>query len=364
MAFGLFKKKKSEPKTNQADRYFDLIIREVVTVGKDAVNLVFEKPANGFHYQSGQFLTIIDKVKEKKIRRAYSLCSSPDWDDYPAVTVKRVEGGLMSNHINDHYEVGQKVQVMEPMGIFTTTYDAARQRHLVLIAGGSGITPLYSILKTTLKKEPLSTIDLFYANRSEESIIFKDELAQLADSYPNLKVHHILEESSELAMQVGRPSAAWVQQTTTDYSIDQSSEIFICGPQPMMDIFEEGLKQAGIEDSQIHIESFEAGKTSPQSVNETVATGEDSEVTIVLNGASFSITMDRNRPILEQALEKDIDMPYSCQSGLCTACRGKCTEGSVSVDQVMGLTEGELQENYVLTCVGKPLSDHIKIEIG
>jgi ring-1,2-phenylacetyl-CoA epoxidase subunit PaaE len=365
MAFGLFKKKKAS--TSKAkDRYFDLKIKEVVPVAKDAVNLVFEQPGEGFQYQSGQFITIIDTVQDKKIRRAYSLCSSPEWDEQPAVTVKRVPGGLMSNHINDEYAAGREVQVMEPMGMFTTDFDEDKSRHIVLIGGGSGITPLYSILKSLLKLEPKTRVDLIYGNRSEAFVIFKDELSTLDQEFAQLSVHHILEEASDWANYTGRPDVNMVKQIVGDLSLDKKAEVFICGPEPMMNVFEQGLKEMGIEDSQIHIESFEAGKTSPSSLQDDpqAASEGDCEVTLVVNEATFSVTMDRNRPILAQALEKDIDMPYSCQSGLCTACRGKCVEGSVSVDQVMGLTEKELQDNYVLACVGKPLSDRVKLEIG
>lgn len=364
MAFGLFKKKKTETPDESQNRYFDLKIKEVVEVGKDAVNLVFETPDAAFKYASGQFLTIIDTVNDKKIRRAYSLCSSPAWDENPAVTVKRVERGLMSNHINDGYQAGQTVQIMEPMGMFTTTYEADRERKVLLIAGGSGVTPLFSILKTLLKEEPQTTIDFVYANRSEEYIIFKDALTKLNKDYSQLTVHHILENASDLASYEGQPSADMVAKVASDLTIKVDAEIFICGPQPMMDVFQKGLKTAGVEDSQIHIESFEAGKTTPSSNKKASKAGQDAEVTLVVNGESYSVTMDRKRPILTQALEKDIDMPYSCQSGLCTACRGKCVDGQVSVDEVMGLSEDELKEDYVLTCVGKALSDRVKVEIG
>ncbi|MFZ9045094.1 MAG: FAD-binding oxidoreductase [Cyclobacteriaceae bacterium] len=364
MAFGLFKKKKTESPQEFQNRYFDLTISEVVEVGKDALNLVFENPGSEFTYQPGQFLTIIDKVNDKKIRRAYSLCSSPAWEDKPAVTVKRVEGGLMSNHINDAYEAGQTVEVMEPMGMFTTSYSEDQVRKITLIAGGSGITPLFSIMKSLLKEEPKTSIDFVYANRSEEYIIFKNELAKLSEEYQQLSLYHILEEASDVAKYTGRPDAAMATKIALDLSMDGNSEVFICGPQPMMDVFQDGLKSAGIEDSQVHIESFEAGKTAPSTVSDTSEAGDESEVTIVVNGESFELTKERKIPLLEQALEKNIDMPYSCQSGLCTACRGKCVEGDISVDEVMGLSENELKDRYVLTCVGKALTDRVKVEIG
>ena len=176
MAFGLFKKKK---KTD--DRYQMMTIKEVVKVATDAVNLVFEKPTN-FQYEPGQFITIIDEVNGKKIRRAYSLCTTPFDDEHPAVTVKRVPGGAMSNHLNDNINTGDQLEVMEPMGMFTTEYNDTKSRKAVFFGGGSGITPLISIIRSMLIKEPLSSAVLVYGNRSEEYIIFKDCLLYTSPS--------------------------------------------------------------------------------------------------------------------------------------------------------------------------------------
>ena len=168
MAFGLFKKKKE--KTD--DRYQKLTIREVVHIAKDAVNLVFEKPEK-FEYEPGQFLTIIEEVDGKKIRRAYSLCTTPFEDEHPAVTVKRVPGGAMSNYLNEKVSSGDVLEVMEPMGMFTTEYNASNSRHAVFFGAGSGITPLISIMRSMLLQETDSKVALIYCNRSSEYVIFK-----------------------------------------------------------------------------------------------------------------------------------------------------------------------------------------------
>ena len=163
MAFSLFKKKKNK----KDERYQTLSVKEVVHVAKDAVNLVFDKPAS-FDYEPGQFITIIKEVNGKKIRRAYSLCTTPFEDPNPAVTVKRVEGGAMSNDLNDNVKAGDTVEIMEPMGVFTTSYSDITERNTVFFGGGSGITPLMSILRSVLLKEPNSKATLVYGNRSEE----------------------------------------------------------------------------------------------------------------------------------------------------------------------------------------------------
>lgn len=357
MAFSLFKKKKSK----KDERVQKLTIKEVVKVAKDAVNVVFERPDH-FEYQPGQFITLIDTVEGKKIRRAYSLCTTPVEDENPAVTIKRVENGAMSNHVNDTYQAGHQVEVMEPMGMFTTTYAKENQRKIVLFGGGSGITPLMSILRTVLAEEPNSEVVLVYGNRNESFIIFNDLIGQLENKYKGrFKAIHILEEGE--ADYTGRPTADLVKSICEQEGCNEDTEFFICGPQPMMDVVSEGLTASGIKSPQIAIESFEAGKTSPIETS-AQASDEESEVSILLDGEEYSMTVSKNIPILDTALENNLDMPYSCQSGLCTACRGKCLEGKISIEEAEGLSQDELDDGYVLTCVGKPLTDKVRVEMG
>ncbi len=363
MALGLFKKNKKQT-TN--DRYLTLTIKEVVPIAKDAVNLVFQKPEQPFNYQPGQFLTIIQKVHGEKIRRAYSLCSTPAEDEHPAVTVKRVKNGRMSNHINDHFKAGEKVEAMEPMGLFTTEYHEKNERHAVFIGGGSGITPLIAILRTLLIKEPHSKATLIYANRSQEYILFDDLLNDLENKYGDrLQLIHVLEtDEAQRAKLQGRLSEGIVSSWVNELQLNKA-EFYICGPQPMMDAVVLGLKNASISEEAIRLESFEAGKTTPDAEKKVQGNLDvDSEVTILLDGETHVVHVPMNASILDTALDAGLDMPYSCQSGLCTACRGKCTEGSVSTEDADGLSQQELDDGYVLTCIGKPRSATIKLEIG
>lgn len=357
MAFGLFKKTK--PKTD--DRYQTVTVKEVVHIAKDAVNLIFEKPDH-FSYEPGQFITIISEVDGKKIRRAYSLCTTPIEDEFPAVTVKRVADGAMSNFLNDSIKAGDQLEIMEPMGMFTTTYNESNKRNAVFIGGGSGITPLISIIRTMLINEPNSKVSLVYANRSIEYVIFKELIDQLKTKYQGrFQSFHVLEQGS--ADYSGRLSNEMIKEICEQIGCDSQSEFYVCGPQPMMDIAYEGLEKAGFSSDQIRMESFEAGKTSPK---EIIAEDgiQESTVSILLDGEEHVIQVARGASILDTALEADLDMPYSCQSGLCTACRGKCLEGEISIDEAEGLSQEELDEGYVLTCIGTPLSDNIKVEIG
>ncbi|MEO9869375.1 2Fe-2S iron-sulfur cluster-binding protein [Ekhidna sp.] len=357
MAFSLFKKKKDK----KDNRYQTVTIKEVVNVAKDAVNLVFEKPES-FEYEPGQFITIIKEVNGKKIRRAYSLCTTPFEDENPAVTVKRVDGGAMSNDLNDHIKAGDQLEIMEPMGMFTTEYNPSNKRKAIFFGGGSGITPLISIIRSILLKEPESHTTLVYGNRKDEYIIFKSLIAKLQATYPErFRAVHILEEGE--ADYQGRPTSDMIGAICEELSCNEQTEFYICGPQPMMNIVSEGLNKKGYAEAKIRMESFEAGKTSPNDIIDKGATTE-SEVAILLDGEEYSVTVKKNASILDTALDNDLDMPYSCQSGLCTACRGKCVEGKVSIDEAEGLSQDELDEGYVLTCVGKPLSDRVRIEMG
>lgn len=364
MAFGFFKKKKKE---TADERYIRLTIKDVVQVAEDAVNVIFEKNED-IQYLPGQFLTIIDVVNGQKLRRAYSLCTTPDLDQHPAVTVKRVPGGQMSNHINDHYEAGQEISVMKPMGMFTTTYSASQKRKLVFIGGGSGITPLYSILRTALNREPGTEVALIYGNRNPDHIIFRQELDKLkSDHGGRFQLTHILEEDHlDIANHVGRPTLETIASAVKAAGGDDQAEYYICGPQPMMDIAVAGLKSIAIPDGQINLESFEAGKTAPAIATDAEPTTSDekSQVTFIMDGEEYLVEVDNDTPVLDAGLDENIDLPYSCQSGLCTACRAKCLEGAVSLDDAEALTDREKEEGYVLMCVGKPRSPQIKLEVG
>ncbi len=364
MVFGLFKKNKKQSKD---DRYLTLTIKEVNQIAKDTANVVFHQPEETFDYQPGQFITVIAEIGGKKIRRAYSLCTTPFEDADPAITVKRVPDGLMSNHVHDYFRAGDEIQVMEPMGMFTTQFDESKERHAVFFGGGSGITPLISIIRSCLIKEPKSRITLVFANRSKEYIAFHELLINLESKFKDrFSVIHVLEDDSEkMADYTGRFTPSLVVDICDRIGVSPATEFYICGPEPMMNIIDEGLKSNAIKPGQIRMESFEAGKTSPiDVVADESKEISSSEVTILMDGQEYVIQVPGDTPILEAGLDNDLDMPYSCQSGLCTACRGKCLEGEISLDDAEGISKEEIEEGYRLLCVGKPKSDKIRVEIG
>lgn len=370
MAFGLFKK--APKKEENVQHYFDLRVKDIIHETKDAITIVFEQPKTGkINYRSGQFLTLIGSVQGKEIRRAYSLCSSPFTDDDLAVTVKRVDNGLMSNWLPDNLKVGDTLKVMEPMGQFTTEYSKDRKRHLIMFAGGSGITPMMSIIKSILTQEPDSICSLIYCNRDIDSIIFKDELARWETNYQGrLHVIHVLDNApmnwQGYSGLLNHDMLIKLFERIPNWGIDKSTYL-MCGPEGMMKNVETLLAQQNIPKEKIFKESFVQGTIDKDKKQEAQAVPGElkaREVTIRYDGQEYKIMVEPNRAILETALDQGIDLPYSCQSGLCTACRGKAVSGKVKLDEEEGLSQAERDEGYVLTCVGHPLTDDVVIEIG
>lgn len=377
MAFSFFKKSDKSAKkeeTHAGPRYFDLTVKEVIKETHDTISVVFEQPAaKPVQYKSGQFLTLIAPVNGKEIRRAYSLCSSPFVDRDLAVTVKRVDGGVLSNWLAENLKAGQQLRVMEPMGQFTTEYARDRKRHLVMFAGGSGITPMMSILKSILSQEPDSIVSLIYCNRDVDSIIFRDALDEMqTKDEGRLHVIHVLDNApmnwQGYSGLLNHEMLNKLFERVPDWGIANTTYL-MCGPEGMMKNVESLLEMRHIPKDKIFKESFVQGIIDKdQKKDEVVVAGTEELktriVTIRYDGQEYKVTVPPDKGILESALDQGIDLPYSCQSGLCTACRGKALSGKVKLDEEEGLSQSERQEGYVLTCVGHPLTDDVVIEIG
>ena len=375
MAFSFFKKSDKEEKKEEVHsgpKYYDLTVKDVIPETKDAISIVFEAPSGGnINYKAGQFLTLIASVQGKEIRRAYSLCSSPYADKDMAVMVKRVEDGLMSNWLGDNLKKGMKLKVMEPMGQFTTDYNKGNKRHIIMFAGGSGITPMMSIIKSILSQEPDSICSLIYCNRDIDSIIFKNELDKLQTiDEGRLHVIHVLDNApmnwQGYSGLLNHDMLSKLVERIPDWGIERTTYL-MCGPEGMMKNVDTLLAARNIPKERIFKESFVQG-TIDKDTKKDVAT-ESSElkervVTIRYDGQEFKVSVPPHKAILETALDQGIDLPYSCQSGLCTACRGKALSGKVKLDEEEGLSQSERAEGYVLTCVGHPLTDDVVIEIG
>ncbi len=370
MIQSLFKRKdkKELRKPVGGVNYYDLPVREIVRETADTISIVFDNSDHKINYEAGQYITLIMQIDGKEVRRSYSLSSSPAIDDHLAVTVKKIEGGNVSHYLNHKLKPGDKIRVLQPMGNFTTEFNENQDRTLLLFAGGSGITPLISILKTLLVREPKSNAILIYQNRNLQSIIFKGLIDSLVAKHPNdLKVFHVLSKPEKSWKgKSGRLTADMVKHIIQETNFNlHNTDVFFCGPSGMMNTAEMVMEELGVDKSRFYKESFVATpsrKESPEDQEEL--SEETSKVHILVDGQEHEVNVKRNEFILETALDHDIDIPFSCQSGLCTTCRGKLLNGKVRMEDPDGLSEGEIAEGYILTCVSHPDSREIKIEIG
>jgi ring-1,2-phenylacetyl-CoA epoxidase subunit PaaE len=345
-----------------------LTIKEITEETEDTKTIHFWHPIhNTISYRSGQFFTLIPEIDGQKVRRSYSLSSSPKTDTSPAVTVKRIEGGLVSNYLCTNLNVGDSLEVIEPMGNFLIEPDTNSTKTYVFVGAGSGITPLFSMIKTILHSEPNSHIYLIYGSRNENQIIFKKALEQLESQYTShFKLIHV----------ISQPSASWpgfrgrINQASIVFYLKQefgidipSAHYYMCGPVGMMGEVEKSLAMFDVPGAHINKELFASNASE-----ETIKAEEDGslktqEVTLIFEGKSHLITVAPSVTILEAALEADIDIPYSCQAGMCTACMGMCTSGKVIMDEEDGLTDNEIKKGYILTCVAHPMSEGVIINL-
>ncbi|MBC7923149.1 MAG: ferredoxin--NADP reductase [Ferruginibacter sp.] len=352
--------------------YYQLKVKEIVRETSDTITIHFAQPVpHPIAYHPGQFLTLLLDIDGERVRRSYSMCSSPHADQTLAVSVKRVTGGKVSNFLNDRLRTGDTVEVMEPTGTFTPQLNPAHQRHIVLLGGGSGITPLMSIIKSVLATETRSQVSLIYGSRNRRSIIFKGQLDALQAKYGGrFHVIHVLSQSEDdWEGHRGRLNQTLILKLLEQLpeSDQPTTEYYVCGPEGLMEEVKRALSIRRVSPERIHKESFTApvpvekpAVLVAEAVSNAVVTR---EVTVLYEGSEYKFTVTPRQTILEAALDLDIDLPYSCQSGMCTACMGKCVSGRVKLDEEDGLSERERKEGYVLTCVGHPLTDNVVIEI-
>lgn len=364
--FKLFKKKNIND-LPKSDRYFKLKIKEVKKETEDTNTLVFEKTERPLNYKPGQFLTLILPIKGEEVRRSYSLCSSQFTDEFPAITVKRVEDGQVSNYLNDHMRAGDEFEVMEAAGHFIPDLKKEHDKYYILFAGGSGITPLMSILKSILSIESKSKITLVYQNRNENSIIFKRDLDNIKEKYTERfnQIDVLSQPTGQWDGYTGRIDTAMASDLLLDIVGNKINnvEYFICGPTGYMQTIIDTLLDFEVPEYQIHKESFYSGEPKKK-VEEENHGNSSYDVTILLDGEEYNVNVPPEKTILEAALDQGLDMPFSCQSGLCTACRGKLLHGNVHMEDEDGLSEEEIFDGYILNCVSKPKGPDVKIEVG
>ena len=350
--------------------FYPLKVAEIVPETAEANSIRFDVPPElrePFRFKAGQHLTLKATIGGEEVRRNYSLCTAPAEQDW-MVTVKRIAGGVFSNWVGDNLKAGDTIDVMPPHGSFTTEFSPGAKRHIVGIAGGSGITPVLSLLKTTLKEEPESQFTLLYGNRDSSSIIFLDELADLKDRYlGRLSLHHFLaEEEGDIDLFNGmldrdRCHLAIESLIGVARSVDAW---FICGPGPMMDAAEATLIERGVDRERIHIERFTADRPSAALAAEiaqlqTQAAG--TTVSVTLDGRTRRVAFTESN-ILDSARASGLPAPFACKAGVCATCRAKVTSGKVEMAARYGLTDEEVAAGYVLTCQSVPVGDGVAVD--
>lgn len=334
-----------------------LTVVDVIDETPDAKSIVLRAPDDAgelFSYRPGQFLTFrIPSDLTGHVARSYSLSSAPGIDHDLKVTVKRTSDGYGSNWMCDNVAPGSSLTVLPPSGVFTP---ADYERDLLLFAGGSGITPVMSILRTALLRAECS-VTLFYANRDEDSIIFRRELGELAAAYPDrLEVRHWLD------VRDGHPSAEVVADFAAAHT---SSEVFTCGPGPFMDAVGEGLRDAGVPKDQQHREvflsltgdPFEAPELAPAS-----EAGSTVDTVVHLDGESHSFPWPDNQTLVDTLLDRGVDVPYSCRSAECGSCACTVVSGSVDMANSDILDPEDVADGFILGCQSRPRTGPIEIE--
>jgi ring-1,2-phenylacetyl-CoA epoxidase subunit PaaE len=355
-----------------------LRINKLVQETEDSKSIYFDIPENlqnEFEYKAGQYLTIKANINDSEERRAYSLFTFPAEKDF-AVTVKKVDDGIMSNFLCNEIAVGDTLEVMPPQGRFGIDLDGDKRRDFIFLTSGSGITPVISIIKAILEGEPLSKVYLYYGNKDPEHTIFKSQLEELSNRFTDqFDVEFIYSQNDKEdaktksfsffkkseKVKSGRINQKMVKQIFSELKKRTfPKEFLLCGPGDMIDNAEKELTKQGVNTKNIHKELF---TNAHLKVNGSVTASSDQDINleITLNKEDYNLTMDPGKTILEQLLEKKIDAPYSCTSGACSTCMAKLISGKVKMDSCLALDDDEVADGYILTCQSRAESPSIKL---
>lgn len=360
-------------------RFHDLRLLDVRRETADSVSLAFEIPEAeraAFTYTPGQYLTLRAEIEGHDVRRSYSICSGVN-DGELRVAIKRVDGGAFSAFANDDLKPGDRLGVMPPDGRFLAPLDPSQTRTYVGFAAGSGITPLLAILKSVLEVEPLSRFSLFLGNRDSDSIMFRDVLEDLKNSYPDRfsLMHVFSREARDVALLNGRIDAekcrVILRAMINPAAVDG---FYLCGPEQMIAELRETLGEHGVASEKIHFELFTPSSDAAAAAATTrrarqarlaaaVEPVDASRVTLILDGASTTILVPRDGDsVLDVALKARPDMPFACKGGMCCTCRARVVEGEVEMDMNYTLAPDEIARGFVLTCQSHPISDTVVLD--
>lgn len=351
-------------------QFYPLTVTDIKRDTRDSVVLTLTPPedaADAFQFIQGQYLTFRRKFDGEEMRRSYSICAGVN-DGVLRVGIKKVEDGWFSSWANDELNVGETIEAMAPMGNFHAPLrpDAARQ--YLGFAGGSGITPMVSHIKTVMEAEPQSTFTLVYGNRASSAIMFREELEDLKNTnMGRLSIVHILENEADIDLFSGRLTREkcdalferWIDAKNADLA-------FICGPEPMMLAVADALKAQGMDERAIKFELFSSaqpGRAKKRAAPAGEKAGASAKATIILDGAARDCAIEKGeQSILEAALAAEIDAPYACKAGVCSTCRAKIIEGEADMEANYALEDYEVERGYILTCQSYPRTDKIVVD--
>jgi len=357
-----------------------LKVAKVVSETADAKSIYFKIDSDisqNYNYDAGQYLTLKLMVDGEELRRAYSICTSP-LENVMAVTVKRVPDGRVSNFVNDHLKEGDTVEVMPPNGKFTISIDAANKNSYYFFAGGSGITPMMSLIKTILQTEKNSICHLFYGCRDEDNIIFEKEFEALLKEYPNnLSIRFILSHPKEvkakgLSGMFGKKQSTWsgwsgfmtrakVQDFLKENTATGNNKKYaICGPSQMMDLVNNSLLELGIPSKEIMIEYFSA-PILDETKDNSDKIASSAKVKATLKGVEYNFIIDNGSTIFDAMKSQGVEPPFSCLSGTCSTCVAKVIKGATVMDENVALDDDEVSNGMTLTCQAHPTTDEVVI---
>jgi len=350
-------------------KFHPLPVVRVERETRDALAVTFAVPselADAFRYQQGQHVTLRASIGGQDTRRSYSICAAVQ-DAMLRIAIKRNPGGVFSNWANEHLKIGDTLDVLPPLGHFNVALDPSRARHFLAFAAGSGITPIISIVKTTLAIEPQSRFTLFYGNRASSTVMFKEDLAAMKDVWlPRFNLVHVLSrEAQDIPLLHGRIDrdkagarlAHWVDLAAIDTA-------FVCGPDGMMQAVSDALVARDFPVDKIRIERFATSIPHHEHRPQAVVPGHaQSEVTAIIDGTTRTFVVDRAQEnILDAGLKAGIELPYSCKAGVCSTCRAKLVDGEVDMDVNFALEDYEVARGFILTCQSYPVTDRVTVD--
>ncbi|MDQ2093145.1 1,2-phenylacetyl-CoA epoxidase subunit PaaE [Rhodalgimonas zhirmunskyi] len=350
-------------------KFHPLKVTDIHHTIRDAVVLTLEpEDWSAFDFIQGQYLTFRQDFDGEELRRSYSICAGKG-EGKLQVGIKRVDGGAFSTWANEELKVGDTLEAMPPMGGFYTPLDAGAEKQYLGFAGGSGITPVLSLIKTTLESEPKSNFTLVYANRGVSSIMFREELEDLKNIYlGRLSVIHVLEQDAQdIELFTGRVTEEKCAQLFRSWiDIESIDTAFICGPEPMMLGIAKALREHGLSEGQIKFELFASAQPgrlkAPVRSQAAGKAANQAEIAVTLDGATQTISVSKDLTILDAARENAMDAPFACKAGVCSTCRCRVIEGEVEMVKNHALEDYEVEKGYVLSCQSFPVTDRVVVD--